>query len=140
MVYDFVCGTAFGAVDPRRAVLVDGLNEVGDEWSAEVFCGRQCLGRLLAVDLDDEFVAVEWTGNEAAFGAKDGELVGVIRADIIIDGKWVIELKACPSIKPEHVIQTMHYMERVKAIEGYVINFPNKPGAEGPEIKKLLLS
>jgi len=71
------------------------------------------------------------------------DLVGSIEvyaADIIIDGKWVIELKACPSIKPEHVIQTMHYMERVKAIEGYVINFPNKPGAEGPEVKKLLLS
>jgi len=34
----------------------------------------------------------------------------------------------------------MHYMERVKAIEGYVINFPNKPGAEGPEIKKLVIS
>jgi len=94
--------------------------------------------RAFMVELDEKQMPYSHEVNIPVYYKKN--IVGVIRADIIIDGKWVIELKACPSIKPEHVIQTMHYMERVKAIEGYVINFPNKPGAEGPEIKKLLLS
>ena len=92
--------------------------------------------RAFMVELDEKQMPYSHEVNIPVYYKKN--IVGVIRADIIIDGKWVIELKACPSIKPEHVIQTMHYMERVKAIEGYVINFPNKPGAEGPEIKKIL--
>ena len=94
--------------------------------------------RAFMVELDEKEMPYSHEVNIPVYYKKN--IVGVIRADIIIDCKWVIELKACPSIKPEHVIQTMHYMERVKAIEGYVINFPNKPGAEGPEVKKLLLS
>ena len=92
--------------------------------------------RAFMVELDEKQMPYSHEVNIPVYYKKN--IVGVIRADIIIDGKWVIELKACPSIKPEHVLQTLHYMERIKAIEGYVINFPNKPGAEGPEIKKIL--
>jgi GxxExxY protein len=92
--------------------------------------------RAFMVELDEKEMPYSHEVNIPVYYKKN--IVGVIRADIIIDGKWVIELKACPSIKPEHVLQTLHYMERIKALEGYVINFPNKPGAEGPEIKKIL--
>lgn len=62
-VNNFVGGATFVPIDSRRSAFLDGLNKIGDEWCAEVFCGRQCLDGLLAIDLDDEFVAVKWAGD-----------------------------------------------------------------------------
>jgi len=64
-------------------------------------------------------------------------IVGTVRADIIIDSSWVVELKATSSLKQEHVIQTLHYMDISGIKEGYLINFPNKTGAETIEFKKI---
>jgi len=65
-------------------------------------------------------------------------LVGTIRADVVIEGTCVIELKSCPSVKNEHLIQAYHYMERLPTVtEAYVVNFPNKCTAVEPEIVKV---
>lgn len=66
-------------------------------------------------------------------------IVGTIRADLIIDDLWVLELKACSSLKQEHILQLMHYMERTKIKEGFLINFSNKPESSRVEFKRVSL-
>lgn len=65
------------------------------------------------------------------------QIVGTVRADVVLDNTWVVELKACASLKQEHVIQLLHYMEISDTKEGFLINFPNKPGNQEIEIKRI---
>jgi GxxExxY protein len=39
-----------------------------------------------------------------------GEVVGVFRADLIVNDRVLVELKACDSLIHEHVSQTLHYL------------------------------
>jgi GxxExxY protein len=57
-----------------------------------------------------------------------GRLVGVFRADLVVDGRVVIELKTAESINKAHEAQVLHYL-RASAMEtGLVMNF-------GPDAK-----
>ena len=54
--------------------------------------------------------------------------VGVFRADLVVDGRVVIELKTAESINKAHEAQVLHYL-RASAMEiGLVMNFG--PGAK----------
>ena len=52
-----------------------------------------------------------------------GEVVGVFRADLVVDGRIVVELKTAESISKVHEAQVLHYL-RASAMEvGLVMNF-----------------
>jgi GxxExxY protein len=54
----------------------------------------------------------------------EGIEVGQVRADLVIDGKIVVELKAVRSIKDDHATQCAMYMKLLNIDSGLVINFP----------------
>jgi GxxExxY protein len=54
----------------------------------------------------------------------EGHEVGRVRADLVIDGKYVVELKSVRGIKDDHSTQCFMYMKLLKINEGVVINFP----------------
>jgi GxxExxY protein len=57
-----------------------------------------------------------------------GRPVGVFRADLVVDGRVVVELKTAVSIDKAHEAQVLHYL-RASAMEiGLVMNF-------GPDAK-----
>jgi GxxExxY protein len=58
----------------------------------------------------------------------EGQNVGHVRADLIVDRKYVIELKAVGKLNETYRIQTQNYMQLLGLDEGFLINFPDRKG------------
>lgn len=58
----------------------------------------------------------------------DGQNVGNVRADLIIDRKVVVELKSVSKLNETYRIQTRNYLNLLDLNLGYLINFPDKNG------------
>ena len=57
-----------------------------------------------------------------------GQNVGHVRADLIVDRKYVIELKSVSKLNETYRIQTQNYLNLLDLNQGYLINFPDKKG------------
>jgi len=67
---------------------------------------------------------------------EDGTLIGEYFADLLVDGRLIVELKACRATAGEHVAQILGYLKSAKIEDGLLINF----GSYKFEIKKYVLS
>jgi GxxExxY protein len=56
-----------------------------------------------------------------------GELVGVFRADLIVNDVVLIELKACDALVREHESQTLHYLRATEIEVALLMNFGPTP-------------
>lgn len=56
-----------------------------------------------------------------------GMLMGEYRADLIIEQKIILELKAQNTIKDAHEAQLLHYLRAIPIEVGFVLNFGLKP-------------
>jgi GxxExxY protein len=63
------------------------------------------------------------------------ELVGEYFADLLIDNKVIVELKACETISEEHENQLINYLKATEIEVGLLINFGKKP-----EIKRKIFT
>ena len=52
------------------------------------------------------------------------ENVGNVRADLVINGNLVVELKATNNVSSNHTTQCRMYMKLLKIKQGLIINFP----------------
>jgi GxxExxY protein len=57
----------------------------------------------------------------------DHEKVGDYFADIVVEGKIIIELKALDSISPEHEAQLVNYLRATDMEVGLLLNFGKTP-------------
>ena len=67
---------------------------------------------------------------------EDGTILGDFYADLIIEGRIVVELKAVKSIADEHVAQLLGYLRSSRMEHGLLINF----GAPVLYVKKFVMS
>ena len=67
---------------------------------------------------------------------EDGTIIGEYFADLLIDGRLIIELKAAKTIADEHVAQLLGYLKSARIEHGLLINF----GSYRFEIKKFAMS
>ena len=67
---------------------------------------------------------------------EDGTILGDFYADLIIEGRIVVELKAVKSIADEHVAQLLGYLRSSRMGHGLLINF----GAPRLFVKKFVMS
>ena len=51
------------------------------------------------------------------------KVVGEYYADLLIEDKIILELKACKNIDPIHEAQLIHYLKATGVKVGYIINF-----------------
>jgi len=49
--------------------------------------------------------------------------VGVYQADLVVDGKLIVELKVASSIADEHMAQLVNYLTATKIEDGLLLNF-----------------
>src|SRR5216683_2511026 len=56
-----------------------------------------------------------------------GSVVGVFRADLIVNDVVLIELKACDQMIRQHESQTMHYLRATEIEVGLLMNFGPVP-------------
>ena len=61
------------------------------------------------------------------------QLVGDYLADLLVDGKVIVELKACEVLMNAHVAQTMNYLKATEIEVGLLLNF-----GEEPEFKRFI--
>jgi GxxExxY protein len=57
----------------------------------------------------------------------EGEMVGDYRADLIVNRKIILELKAHDGIIPDFEVQLINYLKATEVEVGYIINFGPKP-------------
>ena len=57
-----------------------------------------------------------------------GRAVGDYFSDILVDGKIILELKACRTIIEEHEKQLINYLNATSIELGFVLNFGPEPG------------
>ena len=67
---------------------------------------------------------------------EDGTILGDYHADLFVDNRLIIELKAAKALADEHVAQILGYLRASRVEHGLLINF----GAPKFEIKKYALS
>jgi GxxExxY protein len=67
---------------------------------------------------------------------EDGTPLGDFYADLFVDGKLVVELKACHTIANEHIAQLLGYLRASRIEHGLLINF----GAPKLQINKYVLN
>jgi GxxExxY protein len=92
--------------------------------------------QALALELADKGIAFERQVEVVAF--YKGRDLGVgFRADIIIDGRLLIELKAVDDFSPSHLAQTMTYLRLLSLKRGLLLNFNKRLLKEG--IKRVAL-
>lgn len=66
---------------------------------------------------------------------EDGTLLGSYYADLYVDNKLVVELRACSILAGEHVAQLLGYLRATRIEHGLLINF----GSPRLQIKKYIL-
>ena len=67
---------------------------------------------------------------------EDGTLLGEFLADLLVENRLIVELKAVRAVANEHVAQLLGYLRSSRVETGLLINF----GAPKLEIKKYVLS
>ena len=67
---------------------------------------------------------------------EDGTEIGDYLADLVVDGRLIVELKAAKTIADEHVAQTLGYLKASRIEHGLLINF----GSYRFQIRKYALS
>jgi len=67
---------------------------------------------------------------------EDGTVLGEYFADLFVECKFIVELKACKALAPEHMAQLLGYLRACHVEHGLLINL----GAPRLEIKKYILS
>lgn len=67
---------------------------------------------------------------------EDGTLLGLLRTDILIEGKLICEIKSCSSLVDAHTAQLLGYLRATRLQHGLLINF----GGPKLQIKKLILT
>lgn len=65
----------------------------------------------------------------------EGHTVGNLRADLIVDGRTIVELKSAPRLKDEFRNQVRNYINLTGLEDGYLINFPCVVG--DPEMERV---
>jgi GxxExxY protein len=67
---------------------------------------------------------------------EDDTLLGDFYADLFVDDRLIVEVKACKAISNEHVAQLLGYLRASRIKDGLLINF----GAPKFQIKKYVLN
>ena len=67
---------------------------------------------------------------------EDSTVLGEYFADLFVESKLIVELKACKTLAPEHIAQLLGYLRACHVEHGLLVNF----GAPKLEIRKYALS
>ena len=78
----------------------------------------------LKIELENEGLSCEVQKAISVF--YDGYVVGKYYADIIIENKIILELKACPLVK-EHEFQLLNYQKATEIEVGLLLSFGKEP-------------
>jgi len=95
----------------------DVINELGHGFLEAVY------EKALMVALEDKGISAE---PQKAIGVRfRGRPVGIYYADLIVEDKVLVELKAVSNLVPEHSAQVINYLNATGIKVGLLVNFGN---------------
>ena len=96
---------------------------------------QNVLGKGLAEKVYEKALCIEFEEMGIAFERQKrlqveykGHLVGDYVADFFVENKIIVELKAVSAITPEHIAQTLNYINLTHSQLGYILNFSQQEG------------
>ena len=95
--------------------ICDVLNELGAGFLESVYKKALLLALRQAGLAAEEEVKIEVFFR--------GETVGVFSADILVEGKVLLEIKAVKNLVPEHQAQVINYLKATRLDVGLLLNF-----------------
>jgi len=81
--------------------------------------------RAMLIELRKMGVACK--AQEAITVFYEGERIGIYFADLVVEEKVIVELKAGTSLAPEHEVQLLNYLRATKIEVGMLLNFGINP-------------
>jgi GxxExxY protein len=93
------------------------INELGQGFLESVY------QNALFIALEQKMLNVQAQAPIAVFFR--GECVGQFYADLLVEGKVIVELKAVQTILPEHKAQVINYLKCSDIPVGLLVNFGN---------------
>ena len=106
-------------------VFYDVYNELGHGFLESVY------HQAMVVALTDAGLVVESKPGVPVFFR--GRTVGEFEADVVVEGKVLLELKAARGLDPAHEAQLLNYLRATTIEVGLLLNFGPKP-----QVKRLL--
>jgi GxxExxY protein len=104
-----------------QAIAADVWASLGPGYSESVYhCAFEVALRDRLIPYETERIVPVFYG---------GQNVGHVRADLIIDRRFVVELKSVSRLNETYRIQTRNYLTLLGLHVGYLINFPDKLGS-----------
>jgi GxxExxY protein len=101
-----------------RAIAEDIWLSLGPGYSESVYhCAFEVALRAEGVSYETERIVPVFYG---------GQNVGHVRADLIIDRRFVVELKSVSRLNETYRIQTRNYLDLLGLSVGYLINFTDR--------------
>ncbi len=94
-------------------------NELGDGFLESVY------EKALSIVLTEYGLSVERQKDIPVYFRT--QLVGDFKADLVVDGKVIVEIKAVRNIDPAHEAQIINYLKASKIDVGLLLNFGRKP-------------
>jgi len=91
--------------------------------------------RALAWELSQAGLAYAREIEQEIFYKQFSELIGTRRADFVVEGKILVELKAIIALEDVHLAQVLNYLKAYKMEVGLLINF----GSKSLTFKRLVL-
>lgn len=96
---------------------------------------QNVLGKGLAEKVYEKALCIEFEEMGITFERQKrlqveykGHLVGDYVADFFVENKIIVELKAVSAITPEHIAQTLNYINLTHSQLGYILNFSQQEG------------
>lgn len=104
---------------------MDVIIQLAEEVFSTLKCGlsERTYHNAMEVQLRERGIPYE-TERTIPITFKD-HVVGLVRADLLVNKSIVVELKSVSKLKQEHVDQCGRYMKLLDYPEGVVINFPD---------------
>ena len=94
-------------------------NELGDGFLESVY------ENALYIVLKGHVLSVERQRNVSVLFR--GNVIGDFKADLIVEGSVIIELKAVRALDPAHEAQLINYLKATNTEVGLLLNFGRKP-------------
>ena len=116
--YSAITERIIGCAMKVHGTLGNGFQEVIYQRALAIELGKAGLGFAREVEMQINY---------------DGEQIGIRRADFLVEGKVVAELKAVTQLEDVHLAQALNYLEAFELEIGLLLNF----GAKKLEFKRL---
>lgn len=82
------------------------------------------------MEVELQFAGLQYRSQCVVSVCHRGVDVGLYRADLVVEGEVIVEIKVATAIDPMHRAQPLNYLKATDVEQGLLLNFGPRPGFE----------